>query len=448
MITLKKLALAAGVCAAGILGATTTFAQSADGFHAIQVFPVVVDTASFTQRFTFRNPNATSLSIAPTYFPGTGTATANSVPCPAIVIAADSDKTFNTLRDVCPALAAGSNFGFLYTSSNNVAAYSGFSRVANPQGNGFSVEAFSANTFTSATSSVSGIRRLAAGGGAPAFQTNCFVANLNDVVPEAVPVTTSINVSVFSSTNVQLGATTAVALAPGKLTRLLDAFAAVGAPGGDHDNARVRFFELGGGEPALMSFCTVQDNTSFGADFRIAKQESSSGSSDAANGSVMGPQDDSARRDMTASEDVRMNSGGANVITRTFVIPGQTFPPNFTGFSNTHVMYFRHPDWVSCEIIDPATGVRALFSHNLEMRMLADDGVTVLAGGNDQQGFSPIYLGDKRSRNAGSNTRYTIEVETMIVDVVGSRPYRLHCQSGSGSTAGDVLRYQELVNRF
>src|SRR3990167_4056360 len=190
VITLKKLALAASLSAAGTLGATTAFAQSTDGFHAIQVFPVVVDTASFTQRFTFRNPNATSLSIAPTYFPGTGTATANSVPCPAIVIAADSDKTFNTLRDVCPALAAGSNFGFLYTSSNNVAAYSGFSRVANPQGNGFSVEAFSANTFTSATSSVSGIRRLAAGGGAPAFQTNCFVANLNDVVPEAVPVTT------------------------------------------------------------------------------------------------------------------------------------------------------------------------------------------------------------------------------------------------------------------
>src|SRR3990167_1440298 len=140
VITLKKIALAASVCAAGIIAAQSAFAQTTDAYHTIQ-------------------------------------------------IAANSDKTFNTLREICPALAAGSNFGFLYTYEVNTAnmPYSGFSRVANPQGNGFSVEAFAASNFTSGTSSVSGLRRLAASGGNPAFQTNCFVANLNDYVPLGSP---------------------------------------------------------------------------------------------------------------------------------------------------------------------------------------------------------------------------------------------------------------------
>ncbi|OGT56362.1 MAG: hypothetical protein A3E01_10925 [Gammaproteobacteria bacterium RIFCSPHIGHO2_12_FULL_63_22] len=443
MITLKKIALAASVCAAGIIAAQSAFAQTTDAYHTIQIFPVVVDTASFTQRFTFRNPNATILSISPTYFPGTGTAQASAFTCPTILIAANSDKTFNTLREICPALAAGSNFGFLYTYEVNTAnmPYSGFSRVANPQGNGFSVEAFAASNFTSGTSSVSGLRRLAASGGNPAFQTNCFVANLNDYVPLGSPVTTNIEVMVFSSTNVQLGTTTSFPLAPGKLTRLLDVFGIVGAPAGNHDNARARFYEVGTGEPAIMAFCTVQDNTSFGADFRIAKQEDFSGIQLTNDPDTIGPQDDSAVRNLTRSTDVTLNSTGTTPTTRTFEIGTGTT-------ANTHVIYFRHPDWAQCEIIDPATGVRALNTYGLEMRLMADDGVTVVAGGSDSQGFAEVYLGDKRSRNAGANTRYSIEVESNGFNTGSARPYRIHCQSGSGSTQAELVRFQEATGRF
>ncbi len=33
---------------------STAVAQSTDGYHAIQVFPIVLDSASFAQRFHFR----------------------------------------------------------------------------------------------------------------------------------------------------------------------------------------------------------------------------------------------------------------------------------------------------------------------------------------------------------------------------------------------------------
>ena len=82
-----------------------------------------------------------------------------------------------------------SQFGYLYTYEINSAnlPYAGFSRVSNFAGNGFSVEAFPAHTFTSAYSRVMGIRRLVAAGGAPPYQTNCFVGNLVDYTPNVTP---------------------------------------------------------------------------------------------------------------------------------------------------------------------------------------------------------------------------------------------------------------------
>ena len=76
---------------------------------------------------------------------------------------------------------------FLYTSERNLTSnlpYAGFSRVSNPQGNGFTVEAFAASEFTSADGVINGLRRSAATPSAPAFQTNCFLANLNQLEPD------------------------------------------------------------------------------------------------------------------------------------------------------------------------------------------------------------------------------------------------------------------------
>jgi hypothetical protein len=428
---LHKLALLSVLTATCLGHAGLGQAQSTDGFHSIQVFPVVADTASFTQKFTLHNPNAQSITITPRYFPGDGTpqATPGALTCPNITIAANSDSVFNTLRLICPALAAGSNFGFLHLTETTAVngGFSGYSRVSNPAGNGFSVEAFPAHTFTSADTRVSGIRRLAATVGAPAFQTNCFLANLNDLTPAATPVSTTITYIIKNSLQQNMASGT-VNLVPGRLVRLLDVFATAGIPG-DVDNASITFTETSADEPALMAYCTVQDNTSFGADFRIAKQVNSS----SASGGLYA-QDDHVNRDILE---------GADIFNRAYTIPAGSQS------ANTHLMYFRHPDNVQCEIIDPATGVRATQAYGLEMRLVDQNNNPIPgAGGDNATGFGEVYLGDKTDRNGGANTRYTIEVESNTTNTAANKPYLLRCQSGSGHTMGDVVRYQEAIDRF
>ena len=437
MTMFRKFAIAMGLCATAALGTGTAMAQTTDAYHTIQVFPVVVDTAAFKQRFTFRNPNATTVSISVQYFPAVGTSQGVRLYCGSYDIAAGADRTFTSLRSMCPTLATGSQFGFLYATELSAAnlPFAGFSRVANPQGNGFSVEAFSASQFTSADAVVTGIRRQAATASNPAYQTNCFVANLNDVSPPATPVTTSTYVSVYNSAGVQVGATTIFAMVPGQMNRLSDVFSVVGAPAGDYLDARARFEEAGIGEPGLFAFCTVQDNTSFGADFRIAKQENSGGAFHFG----VGPQDDYNARDSTSGYDMVMSGG----VSRPFEIGSGD-----VNHANTHVVYFHHPDYVLCEVIDPATTLRAVAAYGLEMRMIGQDGATVIAGGDESYGFGPVYLGDKADRNEGANTRYTIEVESTAVNHTSTRPYNLHCESGSGHTLGDIVRYKEAIDRF
>ena len=437
MTMLRKFAIATGLCATAALGTGTAMAQTTDAYHTIQVFPVVVDTASFKQRFTFRNPNLATAVISVTYYPAVGTSQGVALNCGSFTVAGAADRTFTGLRNMCATLAAGAQFGYLYTYETSAAnlPYAGFSRVANPQGNGFSVEAFSASQFTSADTVVTGIRRQVATASNPTYQTNCFVANLNDVSPPATPVTTSTYVSVYNSAGVQVGATTMFDMVPGQMNRLSDVFSVVGAPAGDYLDARARFEESGIGEPGLFAFCTVQDNTSFGADFRIAKQEFSGGGSNIG----VGPQDDYNVRNARPAYDMNMSGG----VTRPFEIGSGD-----VNHANTHVVYFHHPDFVQCEVIDPTTGVRALAAYGLEMRMIGQDGSTVIAGGNESYGFGQVYLGDKADRNEGANTRYTIEVESTAVNHTSTRPYYLHCQSGSGHTLGDIVRYKEAIDRF
>ena len=428
MFSLKHIALASGFGLLALAGATPALAQSTDGFHAIQVFPVVVDSGSFTQRFTFKNPDAANaVTIQTQFFPAEGTTQTAIIACPNITIPAGGQTVFTSLRGICPTLATGSQFGYLYTAINSTShgLFSGYSRVSNAAGNGFTVEAFPAHTFTSADTIVTGLRRRAAGAGSPAFQTNCFIGNLQEVTPFLNAVST-ITYTLYSGAGATLGSGS-LQLLPGRLVRMLDVFAAAGAPAGDYDDAYIVFGESGTGEPGLMSFCTVQDNTSFGADFRIGKQFRGYGTQY----SGIGAQDDHVGRDTTVAFDIKMT--GDTTAARAFTIPASA-----TG--NTHVVYFRHPDYVACEIIDPATNVRALAAYGLEIRM-RDQYLNTLAGGAGTQGFGRFYLGDKTDRNNGTNGRYTIEVESSTVNTTAVRPYKLHCQSGSGHTLGDIVKF-------
>jgi hypothetical protein len=419
--------LAALGCALS-LGPAIAAAQTTDGFHSIQVFPVVVDSASFTQRFTFRNPNTLGVDVSPVYLPGTGTSQPSPLTCPSFNLPAGADRTFASLRAICPGLAAGSQFGMLYTYKLNAQnlPYSGFSRVANPQGNGFSVEAFAANEFTAADGSIAGLRRIASGPGNPAFQTNCFFGNMRDL-PPAATATSEVVVSLYDANGAKLGSDLAVPLVPGQLTRLIDVFGAVGAPLGDHDNARMQYFESGDGEPGLLAFCTVQDNTSFGADFRIAKQEHPF------DFELVGAQDDHA---------VRLGIEEQDGFGRVFELGAGA------AAANTHLVYFKHPDWIECRLLDPLLDTAPTNNYGVEMRLVEADTGAVVAGGAGTQGFAQIYTGDKVDRNNGANTRYFLQVESNGLNTGSARPYRVQCGSGSGHTRVDLVAYKEALNRF
>jgi hypothetical protein len=60
-------------------------------------------------------------------------------------------------------------------------------------------------------------------------------------------------------------------LQPYQQFRYLDVFAQAGAPAGDLTNVRAEFTNLTAANKKLIGFCTVQENTTFSADFRIAK---------------------------------------------------------------------------------------------------------------------------------------------------------------------------------
>ena len=140
-------------------------------------------------------------------------------------------------------------------------AFFGYSRTDNTAGAGFSVEGFPLANFSSNTSNATGLTRVAA---APTFQTNCFVESL------AGPI--NYDLALFDgTTGAQIGTTLRGTLGPFAQFRYLDVFAAAGAAPGDHTNVRAQFTRTSAETLDLIGFCTVQDNTSFGADFRIAK---------------------------------------------------------------------------------------------------------------------------------------------------------------------------------
>lgn len=422
------------------LSAPRARGQSTDAYHSIQIFPVVADTASFTQRFQFRKLLAATTLVSPVYFPARGTSQAGPLACPSFEIPT-LERTFTSLRELCPDLPDGPQFGYLrLTQTGSVErAFSGYSRASNTAGAGFSVEAFPAHTFTESFVSVSGIRRLAAANGAPAYQTNCFIARLDEVEPFGTPGPLKLFYGVGDSEGNQIGSSKVVELERGEMVRILDIFGAVGAPANDFNDANFRVApDIVGASTvagAVMSFCTVQENTSLGADFRIAKTEFGVCGTESC-GEWMNPMDEHVNRDTVVGKDIHLPG---EITGRAFSVPVGTA-------QNSHVYYFRHPDYVQCELLDPTTHLRLPISYGLEMR-LASVGGSVLAGGSDVTGFGRLYLGDKRG---GSNTRYVIQVERneSVEAPAVERPYLIHCQSGSGHTPGDTVRFNASIDQF
>ena len=421
--------------AAGLLllaTAPATMAQTTDGYHSVQVFPLVVDSGSFAQRFNFTTPNAFPVTVKIKFFPGDGTVQAATGPvtCSDVVIPANNATVVESLRHLCPGLKEGSAFGFVHAQAApssdgmyaDIPVFAAFSRVSNPHGNGFTVEAFAAHNFNSGTAVVNGLRRLSATASTPVFQTNCFLANINQLDPEATPLAKTVNYELIHGGNVWPAT---IDLMPGQIVRLLEVFSDVGAPDGDYnDAALVVRPAAGNGRQGIMSFCTVQDNNTYGADFRVAKT---------AYGSLgIGSNDGMLAREWAATADVQG---------RVFkILPGNS--------ANTHVVYFRHPDTVQCRLLNPVSPFGPLTAASgLEMRASDSDQLEA-EGGDNLTSTGMIYLGDK-PEHGGYNNRYLIEVESNETNTGVERPYMLYCSSGSGNTFGyDIIKYLEPIDRF
>ena len=238
-------------------------AQTTAGTSATIVVPVIAQTPSFGSEVMVYNPNGGAITVTPVFYDAQNTGSPGPKPCTSLSIGANVTRTF-TLPAQC-ALPAGSNFGLLVLSeTTGTNRFYGYARTQTPQGVGFSTEGFPIENFNDQLQHAIGLKRVAASGGLPANQTNCFVATLGDGV--------SYELRLFDgTTNVQLGSTLSGSLAAFQQYRYLDVFALAGVAAGDKTNVRAQFTNLTGNKKKLIGFCTVQENTTFSADFRIAK---------------------------------------------------------------------------------------------------------------------------------------------------------------------------------
>jgi hypothetical protein len=248
-------------------------AQTTAGIAMTVVFPVAAQTSSFASEMTLFNPGPNLLTASVSFYEANNAGAPGPKVCNDVSVPAGR-STQITLSTQCALTGSGGHFGLLIVADKavpQVNAFYGYTRVQNPQGIGFSVEGFPVTDFSNQVSHATGLKRKAA---APTYQTNCFVGSLDQPV--------SYQLKLFNdSTGTQVGGTLVGSLTAFQQFRYLDVFGVngVNAPTGDLSNIRAEFTQTSGGTANLIGFCTVQDNTSFGADFRIAKSYGSPSSS-------------------------------------------------------------------------------------------------------------------------------------------------------------------------
>jgi hypothetical protein len=258
---LRQAIAAAVIC--GALGAAPAVAQTAFASSKTIVFPVVANTVTFTSTVTIYNPNNAGVTVSLDYFDANNTAVPGQKACGDLLVPANGSVAF-TLASQCTLDPTTSHFGPLIVS--DIAAASeifGYSRTQNNAGAGFSIEGFPTENFATDTTNATGL--LGSTNVSPANQSNCFVT------AQADPLT--YDMKLFDGNGTQIGSTVSGSLNAFEQIRYLDVFAVVGAPAAtDFSNVRAEFTRTNDVvAQQMISFCTVQDNATFGADFRIAK---------------------------------------------------------------------------------------------------------------------------------------------------------------------------------
>ena len=367
-------------------------AQSTAGAGSVIVIPLMAQTSSYTTEVIVRNPNNAPITVNMTFYEG-NSATPGAKTCAALTLAALESKPF-TLGDRCTLTPSpDSHFGMLVledAAAQQTNLFFAYSRTQTPGGNGFSVEGFSIGAFSGAPADVVGLKRQAA---APVYQSNCFVGALGEAVGYQLLLRDG-------TTNDLIGSKSG-SLQPFEMFRMLDVFAVAGAPPGDHANIRANFTVTSGGQ-ALVGFCTVQESTFFGADFRIAK------SLDALN--------DRERHVTCIGQD---SCGTVSVIQ-----PEQILN---TGLKNIYSAIITQPDYVSCELVGARTS-------ELQMRLRNwSDPVTSpqVAGGADQSSFY-AFTGHRNGVAGGKATRWFIDVAARSPSATVPINFGITCRSGNG----------------
>lgn len=380
----------AGLLAALCLGfGGAAMAQTPNGFSSIIHVPVVVNSASFSSTLYVHNPNASPVDVQFNYTGADGTPMAGALDCGLHAIPAGSTSQFD-LTTLCP-LTGASNFGSMriYETSPINRPIAVYTRVQSPvAGNGFSVEGFPIGNFANdkGASVAVGLKRSSV---LPGYQSNCFIGSIGE------PVT--VDMALFDGANTQLGTTQTVSVPAGGLNRLLDVFAIAGAPAGDYSNVRAEFRQGATqvGNPSFSAFCTVQNNTSFDADFRIAKAEA--------------PDDLTLQYTSTVNKDAL----GNNI----------DIPP---GAKVVFAMLVKHPDFLSCRVIGDGLP-------NAELRVIDPSG-NVVAGGNDVSDTTEFFTGEKSTVANGMNSRWLVEVGARDGTGLPASNFNLQCRSGNGAS--------------
>ncbi|QWF15498.1 hypothetical protein [Lysobacter capsici] len=376
----KYCLLAAALCCSNAL------AQTSDGYGTSLRIPLVVNSSSYASTLFVRNGGDAEASVKVTYYGAPGTPFAGPRPCSTLTVAAGAVAS-SDLATLCSVpVSATSNYGQLALEEQSAAnvAISGYSRVQSVAGQGFSVEAFKVGSLSggATTSAVAGLRRQAA---APGYQSNCFISALGEPV--------SVSWSLRTGAGAPLGSPQVSNLSANETIRYLDVFNVVGAAAGDYSNVQAVFTEsTASTNPGYVAFCTTQDNTYFGGDFRIAKEIDPS--------------------------DQRSKKVGVSLDSSLGVLLGLASGQDQFG------LYLQHPDWVQCRINGTA-------ANQLEMR-LEDPQGNVVAGGNNVSSFQKVYLGERSTRNDGAHGLWKLKVETRNLLSLPVN-YGLTCESGNGS---------------
>ena len=250
-------------------------AQTTAGSGTVMVLPLAANVPVYKTEVFVRNPNLAPITLNVRYYqandadPPSGLRT-----CQPLMVAAFQVANFQLVSQCT--LGNVDDFGMIILEDAavpKVNPFFAYSRTQTTGGNGFSVEGFPAGNFSGAPADVIGLKRQA---GAPIYRSNCFIGALGE------PVSYQMRLWQEGGTPTPidgLDGPVQGTLLPYEIVRILDIFGALGsphgvnAPAGDYFNVRANFSNTAGNNAAFIAFCTLEESTFGGADFRIAKSD-------------------------------------------------------------------------------------------------------------------------------------------------------------------------------